>query len=325
MPNLSILDINWMLFFAAFIAIFLFCMGILQFVRQRNVRKEMIKKIKGFEEDDFVLENESAESSSAGRPSAVSRIFGRIGSVRPEAKSIHHSAARLRFLRAGIRQKNAAAALWGAKLFFGVLLGVAFIFLRVTVFKLMGYQLTMVLATFCALLGFYLPDLWLRQKTDTRKARVLKSLPDALDLLVICVEAGMGLDSAINRVAKETKLTSTELSDELNLMNLELRAGKQRQEALSNLSLRTNLDEIKSLTTLLTQTDKFGTSMADALRVYSDTYRTERYQKAEEIAAKLPIKLIFPMLFFIFPSLFLVILGPAAISIYQNFIQRFAG
>ena len=134
----------------------------------------------------------------------------------------------------------------------------------------------------------------------------------------------MGLDSAVNRVAKETRLTSPELSDELNLMNLELRAGKQRQEAMKNLALRTNLDEIKSLTTLLNQTDKFGTSMADALRVYSDAYRTERYQKAEELAAKIPVKLIFPMLFFIFPSLFLVILGPAAISIYKNLLLRFA-
>ena len=107
-------------------------------------------------------------------------------------------------------------------------------------------------------------------------------------------------------------------------MNLELRAGKQRQEAMKNLALRINLDEIKSLTTLLNQTDKFGTSMADALRVYSDAYRTERYQKAEELAAKIPVKLIFPMLFFIFPSLFLVILGPAAISIYKNILLRFA-
>jgi len=324
MPNLSTLDINWMIFFAAFVAIFLFCLGIVQFVRQRTVRKEMVKKIQGFGEDDFVPEAEPAESGSAGRPSAVSRMFGRIGSVRPEAKSIDHSAARLRFLRAGIRQENAAAAFWGAKLFFGILLAVAFLFFRVALLKVMTYQLTMVISIFCALLGFYLPDLWLRQKTDTRKAKILKALPDALDLLVICVEAGMGLDSAVNRVAKETQLTSPELSDELNLMNLELRAGKQRQEALRNLSLRTNLDEINSLTTLLVQTDKFGTSMADALRVYSDAYRTERYQKAEEIAAKLPVKLIFPMLFFIFPSLFLVILGPAAISIYKNLIQRFA-
>ena len=146
-----------------------------------------------------------------------------------------------------------------------------------------------------------------------------------MDLLVICVEAGMGLDSAINRVAQETKFSSPALSDELHFMNLELRAGKSRQDALRNLSLRTNLEEITSLTTLLVQTDRFGTSMADALRVYSESFRTQRYQKAEEAAAKLPVKLVFPLVLFIFPALMVVILGPAAITIYKNIILRIGG
>jgi tight adherence protein C len=138
---------------------------------------------------------------------------------------------------------------------------------------------------------------------------------------VICVEAGMGLDGAINKVAQELGLGNPELSEELQLMNLELRAGKQRTDALKNLALRTNLDEISSLTTLLVQTDKFGTSMADALRIYSESYRTQRYQRAEEMAAKLPVKMVIPLIFCIFPSLFLVILGPAAINIYRALIK----
>ena len=138
---------------------------------------------------------------------------------------------------------------------------------------------------------------------------------------MICVESGMGLDSAIHRVAQELKLSSQFLSEEFHFMNLELRAGKQRDEALRNLALRTNLDEINSLTTLLIQTDKFGTSMADALRVYSDSFRVERQQRAEEIAAKLPVKMLFPLIFFIFPALFVVILGPATINIYENVIK----
>jgi tight adherence protein C len=172
-------------------------------------------------------------------------------------------------------------------------------------------------------LGFYLPDIWLRQKTDKRREKLLKALPDALDLMVVCVEAGMGLDEAINRVAKESKIQSRELSEEFSFLGLELRAGKQRQDALKNLAERTNLEEVKNLVTLLIQADKFGTNIADTLRVYSDSFRTERFQRAEEMAAKMPVKLIFPLILFIFPALFIVIIGPAIISIYRNFIMRF--
>ena len=151
---------------------------------------------------------------------------------------------------------------------------------------------------------------------------MLEGIPDALDLLVVCVEAGMGLDAAINRVAEEIKLTNRILSDELKFLNLELRAGKSRQAALRNLAMRTDLEDVNSLVTLLIQTDKFGTSVAKALRVYSDTFRTKRYQKAEELAAKLPVKLVVPLIVFIFPSLFVTILGPAAIRIYEVFLAR---
>jgi tight adherence protein C len=172
-------------------------------------------------------------------------------------------------------------------------------------------------------LGFYLPDIWLRQKTEKRQEKLLKALPDALDLMVVCVEAGMGLDEAINRVAKESKLQSQELSDEFVFLGLELRAGKERQVALRNLAERTNLEEVNNLVTLLIQADKFGTNIADTLRVYSDSFRTERFQRAEEMAAKMPVKLILPLILFIFPALFIVIIGPAIISIYRNFILRF--
>jgi len=131
------------------------------------------------------------------------------------------------------------------------------------------------------------------------------------------VEAGMGLDAAISRVGEEVKLTNNVLSDELKILNLELKAGKSRQEALRNLARRVELEDVNSLVTLLVQTDKFGTSVAPALRVYSDTFRTKRYQAAEELAAKLPVKLIFPLIFFIFPAMFVAILGPAAVRALQ--------
>jgi tight adherence protein C len=187
--------------------------------------------------------------------------------------------------------------------------------------KILSNQIAVGLAVLIALGGFYLPDLWLKIKSNIRREKLLEGIPDALDLLVVCVEAGMGLDGAIHRVAEETKLTNPILSSEFKLLNLELRAGKSRQDALRNLALRTNIDAMNSLVTLLIQTDKFGTSVAQALRVFSDSFRTKRFQKAEEFAAKMPVKLIFPLILFIFPSLFVILVGPAAITIYKTFIK----
>jgi tight adherence protein C len=229
----------------------------------------------------------------------------------------------MRFLKAGIRNPNAGFILWGAKCFLALFFLAIFIVLRIFVFSLMNSQLSIALGVFIPLLGFYLPDIWLLQKTQKRQEKLLKALPDALDLMVVCVEAGMGLDEAINRVAKESKLQSEELSAEFDLLGLELRAGKPRQDALKNLAERTNLEEVNNLVTLLIQADKFGTNIADTLRVYSDSFRTERFQRAEEMAAKMPVKLILPLILFIFPALFVVIIGPAVISIYRNFILRF--
>ena len=153
------------------------------------------------------------------------------------------------------------------------------------------------------------------------KKRLAKGFPDALDLMVVCVEAGMGLDAAINRVGEELGLSHPELSRELNHLNLELRAGKSRQTALRNLANRVDMEDVNSLVTLLIQTDRFGTSVAQALRVFSDSFRTARYQRAEEIAAKIGTKLIFPLVLFIFPSLFVVTLGPALIMAYRTLLQ----
>jgi tight adherence protein C len=143
--------------------------------------------------------------------------------------------------------------------------------------------------------------------------------------MVVCVEAGMGLDAAINRVGEEMKLRNEVVSEEFRLMGLELRAGKLRRDALRNLGIRTGLDEVKSLMTLLVQTDKFGTSVAQALRVHSDSMRTRRYQKAEEMAAKLPVKLIFPLILFILPSLFVVVVGPAVIRLFRILLPTLGG
>jgi len=172
---------------------------------------------------------------------------------------------------------------------------------------------------FLFLTGYALPMIALRILARRRQHRLRLSLPDALDLLVVCVEAGMGLNQAIVKVAEELARTHPEISQELVLVNLEIRAGRTRPEALRNLGERTGVDDIISLAAMLIQTDKFGTSIARSLRVHSDSLRTERIQRAEEAAAKTTIKLIFPLLLCIFPALLVVILGPAFLQLARIF------
>ena len=167
--------------------------------------------------------------------------------------------------------------------------------------------------------GYMLPRVFLTVKARRRQHRLRLSLPDALDLLVVCVEAGMGLNQAIVRVSEELAGTHPEIADEFRIVNLEIRAGRTRPEALRAMGERTGVDDIISLAAMIIQTDRFGTSIARSLRVHSDSLRVERRQRAEEAAAKTTIKLIFPLLFCIFPSLFVTILGPAALHLLKIF------
>lgn len=177
--------------------------------------------------------------------------------------------------------------------------------------------------TVAVVLGFLLPDFVLGYLIRRRQLEIRLGLPEALDLLTICVEAGLGLDQAILRVADEQRISQPQLAEELNLVNLEQRAGKPRVEALRNLAGRTDVESVRSLVAMLIQTDHFGTSVADSLRVHADSLRTQRRQEVEEQAAKTTVKLIFPLVFFIFPSLFVVVLGPAVIKILDSFERYF--
>ncbi len=305
---------------AAFCALFLMSVGVWQFVRNRSQRRRMIQKIR--QSADVRPTPLAAIEPPGADTSKVLTLFGLLGRkvATPTAQS--YSRMRLRFLRAGIRHARAAEIYWGAKCLFASALPTATVMARLVLFPLAGAAATLAVAVMAALAGYYFPDLWLRVKAAHRREKLLVALPDALDLMVVCVEAGMGLDGAFSRVAEEIHLNSPELSEELKLMNLELRAGRSRSEALQDLAARSNLEEMTSLVTLLIQTDKFGTSLAASLRVFSDAYRTQRYQRAETSAAKIPVKLVFPLILFIFPALFTVILGPAAIRIWQNIITQ---
>lgn len=234
-------------------------------------------------------------------------------------------ATRRQLISAGYRSGKAPIYYVGAKLLLAI---VTVCLLTVIPAKSLGFpsasQLTFfyVLAAAC---GYYAPVLWLRKAINARKDAIQRAIPDALDLMVVCIEAGLGLDQAITRVGEEVKRTHPELSDELNLLALELRAGIIRREALKNLAHRTDLEEVRNLVAMLVQTDRFGTSIGQALRVHADAMRTTRRLKAEEMAAKLPVKLLFPLLFFIFPSMFIVLLGSAAIQMIRVLLPALSG
>lgn len=221
---------------------------------------------------------------------------------------------------AGYRRPNAAVHFFGLKalgsLVFGGAAVVYSLFIAPTI--LQGL-IAVIVGT---ALGLYGPNLWLKMKTSRRNDALSKALPNALDFLVVCVEAGLGLDMALKRVGTELAATAPVLAMEISLVSLELNSGIPRQRALANLGERNGLDDLRSLSTILVQADKFGTSIAQALRVSSDSIRTKRRQKAEEKATKTTVKLTFPLVLFILPATFIIVIGPSIIKLVQDFLPQ---
>lgn len=240
------------------------------------------------------------------------RVLQDVGDIVP-ASPKDNSRTSLMMIRAGFRRPETIAAMQGAKIVFPILLASLVWF---TGF----YKFSPVLIVAIAfIVGYLIPDLWLTSRIKFRQLQIVKGLPDALDLLTVCVEAGLGLDQGIYRVSQEIQITCPELSDELKLMNMEARFGKGRADAMRDLGTRTGVDDIKTAVAMLIQTDRFGTDLAKALRVHSDTMRTKRRQRAEELAAKAAVKMVPVLVFFIFPAMFVVILGPALIMLVRTF------
>lgn len=226
------------------------------------------------------------------------------------------SVAKQRLIRAGYRNESAVKLFYGAKI---VTPAVLCILLLVTGFgKFSFFSYIMALG-----LGYLGPDFWLSKVISKRQTKIRKALPDVLDLLVICVEAGLSLDQGTARAAQELRGTHPEIGDELSVVALEQSAGRPRGDAWRNFADRTNVDSVRNLVSVLIQSEKFGTSIARTLRIHSDTLRTQRRQKVEEQAAKTTVKLVFPLVFFIFPSIFLVTLGPPAIIMVESFSKLF--
>jgi tight adherence protein C len=247
------------------------------------------------------------------RMKSVLQAFGeRVESGRKDSSEVRQF-----LLQAGYVDPNSVSIYWAAR----VILAMSFLAGALFVLPMLNATAAQMLIAVVWLggIGWVGPVFYVRRRLKARQKELQKAMPDMLDMLVVCVEAGLGLNQALVRVADEIDHVSLVMSEQLALVNLEMRAGTPRDEALKNLAERTGLTDMKSLISMLIQTDRFGTSVADALRVHSETMRTKRRQRAEEAAAKTTIKLVFPLVLFVFPAMFVVVLGPSVIAIYRMF------
>ena len=308
------MDMAWIISFLIFTMVLLGSVGLYQILGSRAAMKVVKRRADG----QIGVSDSGSDSVTLNFKNKLDAVLTRLGEANKPTDAAEVSSIRQDLVTAGYRQAKAPILFMGAKLLSGLIaLGIMILLPG----KLLGYPtLTnqVVIYVGAASAGYFLPMLWLRHAIGSRKQKVLDAFPDALDLMVVCVEAGLGLDAAIARVSSEIQFAHPELADEFDLVSLELRTGLSRSEALKNLSQRVDLEEVSSLVALLVQTDKFGTSVGQALRVHSDAMRVNRQLRAEELAAKLPVKLLFPLIMFIFPSLFVVIMGPGAIKIIRT-------
>jgi tight adherence protein C len=235
-----------------------------------------------------------------------------VGGGRKDANAIRQF-----LVQAGYTDPNAVSIYWATRVSLAAGLA-ALALLGLPLFGIRGGQMLLGVMWLGGL-GWVGPAFYVRSRLKARQKEVQLALADMLDMLVVCVEAGLGLNQALVRVADEIEHVSTVMSEQLAMVNLEMRAGTPREEALKNLAERTGLADIRSLVSMMIQTDRFGTSVADALRVHSETMRTKRRQRAEEAAAKTTIKLVFPLVLFVFPAMFVVVIGPSALAIFRTF------
>lgn len=261
---------------------------------------------------DMRLEGGEADAAGGWVPK-IATLVGPIAHLTVPKREHMRSQARRRLMNAGWRGQQALVIFYGAKTAMAIALPVVLL-LGAIIFPQSGSLPLLVLA---AATGFLLPDVVVILRKRRRRREIFEAFPEALDLMVVCVEAGLALDAAIAKVAAEMGRSSPELGDELHLTTLELRAGVTREAALRNLAARTGVEDIDALVAMLIQSDRFGTSVAESLRIHADGMRTKRMLRAEEAAQKLPVKLVFPVVFLIFPSLFLVLLGPAILTVLK--------
>ncbi len=270
---------------------------------------------------------QAEDETSAKRADAVTRVLAKASPafakpLQPKTE-LEANKLKLRLSRGGFRNEAAPSIFLGLKLC-GLIIG--FMLSGVTLIALQSFnQQSVMKAVAFAGIMFYLPDMALMFITKRRKEQIFLGLPDALDLMVVCVEAGLGLDQAMRKVSDEMKKTYRVVADEFGLSNFQMQVGRSRADVLHELGVRSDVDDLRSLASILVQADKFGSSIAQALRVQSDSMRTRRRQMAEEKAAKTAVKLIFPLVIFIFPGIFVVLVGPAAITMVREMFPMMSG
>ena len=303
-----------------FFAFFCFALG-LNFLWNRD--RSVQQRLAGLQAAQNPL------SASPQSPSAWQLMANRMGPLLTRLATPKDggkvSDLRIHFYNAGLRNALWLPGFLVAKVFLALLLPA----LLLAFGGLMGAQAlsapTLIGLVLLCGIGYYIPNMVLNVKVSARQREIQEAMPDAIDLLTICVEAGLGIDAAMRKTGSELSLRSPALAEELDLVVLELQVGASRETAMHNFSMRTGVEDVGVFVTILLQSEHFGSNMADSLRIHSETMRDKRMQRAEEIAAKIPIKLLFPTLFFIFPSIFIVLLGPAAISIARTLLPAMAG
>jgi tight adherence protein C len=300
-------DMSFIIWVASFLGVTFFIYGILHYAGNRKIVKDRFKK--------------TAAASTALQPRAENRMksfldwissFGQFG-MKDTAET---SKLRSTLIQAGYRHPKNTAIYYGIQALGALLLPMPYLLANLVHGRMAAGNLTGLILL--AGLGFYTPKLFLYFKVNGRQDRIDRALPDVLDLLIVCVEAGLSLQATLNRITDEVRLISKDMYDELHLTNLELRTGITRETALKSLGERTGVQSVKALVGMMIQSERMGTSVSQALRVHSDFLRVQRTQKAEEAAAKLSVKILFPMFLFIFPAVFCVVLGPAIINLMTN-------
>ena len=262
---------------------------------------------------------EISQLNSRDRFNGLKDMFSKLGANMEPKSDLERDGIRVKLANAGFRSESATTVFQGIRLA-SLALCIPALFLAYAYFGLSSVGILAIV--FCVGTGAFFPGLALGQLRAQRQKEIFLTLPDALDLLVVCVESGLGLDAGLRKVTDEMKGHAKVMTEELALANLQLQMGRPRREVLHDLGVRTGVDDVKSLAAILIQADRFGSSIAQALRVQSDSMRTRRRQIAEEKAAATAVKLIFPLVLFIFPAIFVVLVGPAAILIQKNLLSK---
>ncbi|WP_454870512.1 type II secretion system F family protein [Pseudomonas lini] len=251
-------------------------------------------------------------------PGNLQLLLERVGQRFASTESAQASATQTLLTHAGYRSSSAVQVYWAVRLLLPlVLVGIALLLLPII--PKISLITGLLLLVMVAAIGWLVPALYVGKRKQARQGRLRAAFPDALDLMVVCVESGLALPTTIERVAEEMSVSQVELAEELALVNAQIRAGITSTEALKQLAVRTGLDDVQGLVSLLAQSIRFGTSVADTLRIYADEFRDRRMQAAEEAGAKIGTKLIFPLIFCLWPSFFLVAIGPALIGVMKAF------